>query len=414
MTSRYRPSDRAWYWAIFVAFGVQGILFATWVSRTPEIQRLLSLDTAQMGLFSLVMALGSLLGLLLGGSIIPHIGARKAIVGCLVSSTILLPTSGYFITIHHLVFAGIGAFIYGATLGLAGIASNIEAAMIDRKSSKSLLPSIHGSFSFGTLIGAGLGTLAIILDVDVLRQFSVMSIFFVIAAVVTALFVPRDSGRRMHGDMSTTEIRTIPSRAERRSVWREPQTLKIALIGLSFTLAEGTAATWLPISLVDAGLTAASAAGCFTVFVAFMAAGRLGGGFAVDRFGRSVVLVFIAVLAASGIIMVMLTNVIHLPYLGSALWGLGCSLGFPLCIASLTDDPRLAPQRVSLAFITGNFGSLAIPPLLGGIGQFLGLFAAFALPVGVIAAGILVNKSTKPLPVDSHAPASELIAKWSP
>ncbi len=397
MTSPRRPSSRSWYWAIFVAFGVQGILFATWVSRTPEIQKLLALNTAEMGLFALVMALGSLAGLLLGSSAVPVIGARKSIVLCFVVAALFLPTVGFLASAHNLGLAGVAAFVYGACLGLGGIAANIEAAMIDQKSPKSLLPSLHGAFSFGTLVGAGLGTIAIVLGVEVVPQFAAMAVLALGAAVVAALFIPRDSGLRQHTDMSTTEIRTIPGRKERLSVWREPRTLRIALIGLSFTLAEGTAATWLPISLVDAGLTQAAAAACFTVFVAFMTVGRLGGGFVVDHWGRSRVLVVIALLAASGIAIVMLTNVIHLPYLGAALWGLGCSLGFPLCIASITDDPRLAPPRVSMVYVSGNFGSLAIPPILGGIGQFLGLFAAFAVPVALIAAGIAVNKATRPV-----------------
>jgi dipeptide/tripeptide permease len=51
-----------------------------------------------------------------------------------------------------------------------------------------------------------------------------------------------------------------------------------------------------------------------------------------------------------------------------------------------------------MVFLSGNFGSLAIPPMLGGIGQVVGLFAAFAIPVVVIAAGIAVNRATRPLP----------------
>jgi dipeptide/tripeptide permease len=116
-------------------------------------------------------------------------------------------------------------------------------------------------------------------------------------------------------------------------------------------------------------------------------------------------------MAASGIVIVMLTNVIHLPYLGAALWGLGCSLGFPLCIASITDDPRLAPPRVSMVYVSGNFGSLAIPPILGGIGQFLGLFAAFAIPVALIAAGLSVNKSTRPVSVFEDEDEDELVVR---
>ena len=398
MTSRKRPSNRAWYWAIFTSFGIQGVFFATWVSRTPEIQQLLSLNTGEMGLFALVMAVGSLAGLLLGTTAVPLFGARKSIVLCFIVSAVALPFLGYAAAQHNLGFSAAAAFVFGASLGAGGIASNIEGAMLDSKSHRSLLPSLHGAFSFGTLVGAGLGTLSIIAGVGVEVQFSAMAVISIGAAIVAALYIPRESGMRQHSDMSTTEIRTIPSQRERLAVWREPRTLRVALIGLSFTLAEGTAATWLPISLVDSGLTPAAAAACFTVFVAFMAVGRLGGGVVVDRYGRSRVLLVIAIMAASGIAIVMATNVIHLPYLGAALWGLGCSLGFPLCIASITDDPRLAPPRVSMVFLSGNFGSLAIPPMLGGIGQVVGLFAAFAIPVVVIAAGIAVNRATRPLP----------------
>lgn len=409
MTSPKRPSNRAWYWAIFMSFGIQGIFFATWVSRTPEVQQLLSLNTGEMALFALVMALGSLAGLMLGNTAVPLFGARKSIVLSFILAAVILPLLGFAAVQHNLLLAIVCAFLYGIFMGAGGIASNIEGATIDSKSTRSLLPSLHGAFSFGTLIGASLGTISIVLGIGVGVQFSAMAIISIAAAIIAALFIPRDSGLRQHADMSTTEIRTIPSKKERSAVWREPRTLRVALIGLSFTLAEGTAATWLPISLVDSGLTQAAAAACFTVFVAFMAVGRLGGGFVVDRYGRSRVLVVIAVLAASGIVIVMLTNVIHLPYLGAALWGLGCSLGFPLCISSITDDPRLAPPRVSMVYVSGNFGSLAIPPILGGIGQYLGLFAAFAIPVALIAAGISVNKATHRVPVFDDENKDELV-----
>lgn len=77
MTSPKRPSNRAWYWAIFTSFGIQGVFFATWVSRTPEIQQLLSLNTGQMGLFALILAIGSLAGLLLGNTAVPLLGPES-------------------------------------------------------------------------------------------------------------------------------------------------------------------------------------------------------------------------------------------------------------------------------------------------------------------------------------------------
>ena len=220
MTSPKRPSNRAWYWAIFTSFGIQGIFFATWVSRTPEVQQLLSLNTGEMALFALVLAIGSLAGLLLGNTAVPLFGARKSIVLSFILAAVILPLLGFSAVQHNLLLAIVCGFLYGVFMGAGGIASNIEGATIDRRSTRSLLPSLHGSFSFGTLIGAGLGTISIILGIGVGVQFSAMAVISIAAAIVTAIFIPRDSGLRQHSDMSTTEIRTIPSKKERSGVWR--------------------------------------------------------------------------------------------------------------------------------------------------------------------------------------------------
>lgn len=86
-----------------------------------------------------------------------------------------------------------------------------------------------------------------------------------------------------------------------------------------------------------------------------------------------------------------------MPYLGSFLWGLGCSMGFPLCVSAITDEKRFAQTRVQMIFLTANFAGLTGPPLLGGLGQVFGLFTAFGLPVALLTGGLFANKSTKPL-----------------
>ena len=390
--SRRAETHRAWYWVIFVSFGLQGIQYSTWVSRTPEIQQALRLDTAAMGGFTLAMALGSLAGMLLGGQVIHRIGVKNTLVLSFFLSTTTLGALGVAVGLGNLGFATLAVTLFGAASGSGGLSINVEGANVDRASSKSLLPSLHGAFSVGTLTGGLLGTAAILAGISVEGQFLILgSILFVVNVAIWRL-LPRDEAL----NTQNVSVVTVPAtRAERAAVWREPRTIQVALIVLGFNLAEGTASTWLPIAMVDTGLSEAAATGTYTVFAAAMAVTRLSGGLVVDRIGRSRSLLLFASITIAGISIVMATPVISLPFLGAALWGMGNSLGFPLCVASISDEPKLASARVGVLALSSNAAGLAGPPLLGGVGQIAGLLTAFSIPAGFLGGGLFLNRATR-------------------
>jgi MFS family permease len=382
-----------WFWAIFTSFLLQGIQYSTWVSRTPEIQQALHLDTVAMGGFTLAMAVGSLLGMLVGGQIIHRIGARNTMLLSYALSSTMLALLGVAVAGGAVGPATVVIVLLGFMSGSGGLAVNVEGANVDRASSRSLLPSLHGAFSMGTLAGGAVGTIAIILSVTVQQQFMALgAVLFAVNLVVWPL-LPR------HDVLSTQNITVIqsvpPSRAERALVWREPRTVQVALIVFGFNLAEGAASTWLPISMVDVGLSEAAAAGTYTVFAAAMAVTRLSGGFVVDKLGRSRSLVIFAGICATGIMIVMATPLIAAPFLGAALWGVGNSLGFPLCVSAISDDARLSSSRVSVLALSSNAAGLAGPPIIGGLGQLVGLLAAFCVPVGGLVGGMTMNRATR-------------------
>jgi predicted MFS family arabinose efflux permease len=395
VTKTTQLSGRKWYWLTFAAFGVQGLYFSTWVSRTPEIQQLLGLDTAQMGLFTLAMAFGSLSGLLVGGPIIARYGTRIVLILAYCAGSAFLAALGTFAQLGMLPLATLSIVLVGFSGGSGGLAINIEGANVDRSSPKSLLPSLHGSFSLGSLIGGAIGTLAIIAKISVQANLVGMSILVFIITLVVCIPLPRSSGKHVHEDMNTDQIATVATARDRRRVWLEPQTLMVAFIVIGFNLAEGTASTWLPIALVDAGLSAAIATASYTVFAGAMAVGRLSGGPIVDFLGRSRALLAFAGITALGILIVILTGWIAIPLVGAALWGLGNSIGFPLCVSAVSEEPRLAGTRVGVLVIASNTSGIAGPPLLGFIGQAAGLFTAFLVPFFLLMAGMTFNKATR-------------------
>jgi MFS family permease len=393
--SKKRISGRTWYWLTFAAFGVQGLYFSTWVSRTPEIQKLLGLNTAQMGLFTLAMALGSLSGLLVSGPIIAKHGTRIVLIVSYTAGSIFLGSLGIFAELGLLPLATLAIILVGFSGGSGGLAINIEGANVDRESPKSLLPSLHGAFSLGSLLGGAIGTIAIVAGVSVSVNLVVMSAIVLVITLIVCIPLPKTSGMHVHDDMSTDQIQTVATARDRRRVWREPQTLMVAFIVIGFNLAEGTASTWLPIALVDAGLSAAIATASYTVFAGAMAVGRLSGGPIVDKLGRSKALLAFAAITALGILIVILTGWLALPLVGAALWGLGNSIGFPLCVSAVSEDPRLAGTRVGVLVIASNTSGIAGPPLLGFIGQAAGLFTAFLVPFFLLLSGMFFNKATR-------------------
>jgi predicted MFS family arabinose efflux permease len=142
--------------AVYVLF-IPGLLMASWATRTPAIRDLLTLSTAEMGIVLFGLSIGSMSGILCSAWLVKRFGTRKvirttmscAVVGMLVLSVALWLTSA--------VLFAIGLAIFGASFGSAEVAINVEGAAVEREMNKTVLPMMHGFYSFGTLFGAGVG-----------------------------------------------------------------------------------------------------------------------------------------------------------------------------------------------------------------------------------------------------------------
>ena len=82
------------------------------------------------------------------------------------------------------------------------------------------------------------------------------------------------------------------------------------------------------------------------------------------------------------------------------IWGLGAALGFPVGMSAAADDPVRAAARVSVVASIGYVAFLAGPPLIGLLGDHLGVRHALTATVGVLAMGLLASGACRPLPQD--------------
>jgi MFS family permease len=392
-------SPRRWYWATFVIFAGQGIMATAFWTRSPEIEHLLGVDVAVMGVLGFLNSIGGLIGILGGGKLVPRFGVRNTMISAYATILVSLTMIGVSATAHNVV--GVASFLItlGLASGLGGLCINLEGSAVDRASSRSLLPSLHGAFSAGTLIGSALGALLIAAKVDLNLSFAIICAVYIVAMVGGVPNIPRHSGRRFTEDMDTQAIAAVPTKQERRGVLKERRLWGVLFIVFGFTLGEAVAGTWIPIALVNGnGMSAADAGLGLSLYFAGMTAGRFTGGFSVDFLGRARALFIYAIVAVVGISIVISSPVTHIPYLGTFLWGVGLSIGFPLCVSAISYEPRLVTSRVSYLATTGSVSVTVGPPLLGVLAQFVGLLTVFTIPAAFLLAGLFANKNTRLAP----------------
>jgi MFS family permease len=155
------------------------------------------------------------------------------------------------------------------------------------------------------------------------------------------------------------------------------------MLGMSFN--EGAANDWLALATVDGhGLSNTTGALMFGTFVTAMTIARIIGGPVLDRFGRVPVLRVSAALGIVGLSLFIWGGEPWMLFVGTALWGLGCALGFPVGMSAAADDAKNSAARVSAVAIIGYCAFLAGPPLLGFLGENLGILNALLVLLGLL------------------------------
>ncbi len=374
-----------WRNALFVVFTINGLGFSTWLARVPAIRDGLDISTAEVAALLFTGALGAVSGLVFSSHIIAWLGLRNTIL--------------FFGLLGLLGLAGIGvgsAWVSSYALTVVAIimagAVNVEGAAVEKAVNRNIMPWFHAYWSLGTVAGAGLSALMSFLGVGIAPHTIVMA--FIMAP--TLWFVSRfmTSNPEAGGEDGVEQKSTL---ADRLRVWKEPRTLAIGVIALGMAFAEGSATDWLALAIVD-GRDQSNAVGAlwFGFFTVGMMAGRIGGVYLLDRFGRVPEHQGSAATAIAGHTVVTLVEQPLLSGVGALMWGLGSSLGFPVGMSAAADNPTGSAARVS-AVATVAYGAFLIgPPLIGGLGESIGILAALWVVVGVIILAFFAAPAAKP------------------
>ncbi|HDL7412833.1 TPA: MFS transporter, partial [Yersinia enterocolitica] len=137
-------------------FFVAGFAMGLWASLVPYAQNRLHFDAGSLGLLLLCLGTGSLLAMLFSGKLIGRFGCRNIMLLGIALACIFLPTLAI---IDQFPVMALCLFFFGAGIGLADVAVNVQGSLVEQSSDKPLMSGFHCLFSVGSIAGAGGGAI---------------------------------------------------------------------------------------------------------------------------------------------------------------------------------------------------------------------------------------------------------------
>lgn len=351
--------------AIMSAFFLQPIAFGSWLPQIPGVQERLALGPAELAVALLGLPTGILLMLPFAGQLVGRIGSRNTLIyGFPVFLALVpLPVAAPDIVSLFLLLALLGIGLSTIELGL-----NVEADVIEKRGTASIMNRCHGFWSLGIMTGSLIGAVFLAIEAPPFLAIGLLSLLLAPVALVVCRALPAHAAP--------------VAEAEKRSSWRlpGPAILGISLFVFGITMTEGAVADWSAVYLKDIFATSGMATGMgYVVFAMMVSLGRFLGDAAKERFGPVILARICLSLSLAGMLLVVVAPVTTIVYLGLACVGLGVSVGFPLAVTASADlGDRPAAENVAILSFIALFGFLVGPPMIGFVAELAGLRSGLA------------------------------------
>jgi len=384
------PRIGLWFAATATIFLTRAAIFSTWQSRGPEVQDLLNLDKPAMGWLVMLYPVGGLIGVFFASELTRRFGSKMLTVVGFAVTAVGMAALGFSVTAGNVLLSAILLLVMGLPMAISDFVGNFEGAGVNRASKHSLMPAIHGAFGAGMVLASWMASLFIANKVSLIDNYLIIAVAALLPSIWAAFNFPD------HKPTSeSTEDRKDFAKLG-RAVWREKHTVALALIGFTFILGEISFGTWMPIALTSSGFKPEIAAGAFGAFWIIITVLRFVGGSIVDKLGRPKVVLLSSLINAGGVAVFMLDPILHMPFLGIALWAVGLALGAPMAVTSMGDDPAKAAARVNMFITVVYIASCVAGPALGFVSKFTGIYFAFVIPLAFLITSAFLSKATKP------------------
>lgn len=356
--------------AVLGMFAIGGAMMSTFLSRIPSVRD--HLDVSVSGLANLIVlgAFGALVGLMVTGWSAARFGTRALLWWSSFGHFGAFSLVALSTVFESRPLFAVGHFLVSFSFAFTNVAMNAEAAEVERRMGRAVMPQFHGAFSIGMAAALGLGAVLSHLGVEPVFH------FIGVAAVVTAIRLAIVPVAAIDGrpDPDAAAATLGGPFATARAEYKEKRVVLIGIILFAASMTEMTAAQWMSLAVVDDfDMPEAMGDLMYWVFVVAMVSVRWFGAPIIARLGRVVSLRVSAVCVVAGLLLFALTPVFWLVPVAAALWGMGAALGVPIGFSAAADDPRKAAARVAAVASFSTVAGLMVPPLVGYLAEVVPL-----------------------------------------
>ncbi len=358
-----------------IGYFIVGMGLSIWAPLVPYVRLKIPMSDATFGLMLLSIGVGSLCCMPISAALTNRFSIRHCLS---VITIVLLAALLAMATVSSLWLLGLALFLFGGSLGVLDVILNIQGLSIENRANRSMMSNFHGMFSLGTIAGAGLMIVLLMLGLSALLS----TLLLVALMLLLSLYAVK----------GYLDERTL--RGATAFIWPNSWILLVGLMCFIVYLAEGVILDWSALFLIEEKQIATAQAGLgYASFAAMVAIGRFLGDALVDMFGRVRIISGGGLLAAGGIALSIVSPHWSVALLGYALCGLGCANVSPVLISSLSKQSHMPTHLAITAATTIGFaGVLAGPAMMGAVAHYSSLSAAFA----VLAAALLLVAACGP------------------
>jgi MFS family permease len=358
--------------AVSAFFFCQGLCFASWASRIPDIKTSLQLSDALLGSILLALPAGQLAAMPFSGRLVTQYGSKKVLRICLVLYAICLTNIGLATEAWHLAA---GLFLFGVCGNMCNISVNTQAIRAEKLYERPIMTSFHGVWSIAGFTGAAIGLLMMALNISPYIH------FWVVAALVFVTIVAAQKYLQWGRAAST----------EKKSFFSKPDGILVQLgvIGFFSMASEGAMFDWSGVYFKDVVHAPASLIALgYLCFMIAMASGRFIGDRLIAKHGRPKMLRISGILISTGLFMSVLFPHIITATIGFLIVGFGVSSIVPMVFSAAGKHSKIAPGMALAAVSSISFlGFLMGPPLIGYIAELFSLRYSFAV-IGLLGVTI--------------------------
>ena len=356
----------------------QGIAFASWASRIPDIKAHLQLSDAGLGSILLALPLGQLCTMPVSGRLVQRFGSRRVLTAAAPFYVVALTLIGLVQAPWQLALC---LFFFGITGNLANIAVNTQGVEAEKLYPRPIMTSFHGAWSIAGFAGALVGLLMTNLHWAPLPHFAVIA---GLIWINTALNNPH-----------LVRGKTAAGKPEKKPFFRKPSgtLLQLGCIAFCCMATAGCMFDWSGVyfrDIVHSGPRLAVLG--YASFMVMMATGRFLGDRVIARLGRRRILRANGLIISTGMATAVAFPLLLPAALGFMLVGIGVSTVIPslYSIAGRSAEGSSAALAIATVSSVGYLGFLMGPPLIGYISALsslrvsLSVIGCFGLVVFVL------------------------------